>query len=97
MQKPTTPFKEVVADENKLYTGGHTEASWAEFQRCMNLADFFGIPFGKEALDRSSKMTGSINGEHRKDLVQALQGAKAPRLALVGQEAPPEAAGRHGM
>lgn len=83
MEQPRPPAQELTTRENREVLGTLVNRGWGKFQTSMNRALFFDLPDKVEALERSLMMTGSIGGEHRKDLTEVLKGQKPQQLALA--------------
>lgn len=103
LRPPRGAYAEILAHENELKTATNTWQSWHKLNRLWKLADLFDRevmgdlqPLARELkdlLDRLWASTGTIKGEHRKDLVAALQGmqARPPGIALeLQQPGPPQ-------
>lgn len=83
MDQPRLPQQELTTRDNRDVLGTLNAKGWARFQIAYDRSIFFDIPGKQLALERSLMMTGSIGGEHRKDLVEALRGQKPQQLALA--------------
>jgi|SRR5690349_2053445 len=83
MELPRPPQQELTTRVNVEVLGTINAKGWARFQISYNRALFFDLPDKQESLERSLMMTGSIEGEHRKDLVEVLRGQKPQQLALA--------------
>jgi hypothetical protein len=79
--------------ENTDILGTLTPQMWAVYQEAKTIADFYEIPEILLDLEVGLRISGAIAGEHRKDLVQAIQGAKPPTWAMGVPVPPPEANG----
>ncbi|MHB1261346.1 MAG: hypothetical protein ACYC2H_06485 [Thermoplasmatota archaeon] len=91
MDIPRPPQQEMTTRDNRDILGTLSSKGWSRFQTSYNRALFFDLPGKQASLERSLMMTGAINGEHRKDLVEALRGQKAQQLALaIGGQPPVE-------
>lgn len=95
MERPKTPYQEITTDENLDIHGELTSRSWRGVQTLRARAAFFSL-LPDTALyadhldvfvDKLVRTSGSIEGKHRESTTQAVQGQKAPGIALVG--APP--------
>lgn len=83
MEIPRPPQQELTTRQNREILGTLSGSAWSKFQTSFNRSVFFDLPGKQESLERSLMMTGSIGGEHRKDLVEALRGQKPQQLALA--------------
>lgn len=98
MDLPRPPQQELTTRENREVLGTLTPKAWALFQVSYNRALFFDLPDKESSLERALGMTGSIGGEHRKDLVEVLRGQKPQQIALAAVgAAPPPTDGRPGL
>ena len=96
MQRPKTPYQELTDQENINILGTLTWDGWGALAVARGRADYFDNEIGRQLLDRLMMTSGSIRGEHRKDLVSAIQGQKAPRMGLTfTPDAPPPEANGH--
>lgn len=95
MEKPRAPFRELTDADNVDILGTLNPRLWAAAQRAHARADFFELDprVGQDWIIMGLMRTGAINGDHRRDLVQALQGARPPTVALTTQ---PQANGHTG-
>lgn len=90
MERPKTPYQEVTSEENAEIHGGLTDKTWRGLQTLRGRAHFMrvcGYEWAADALDAFNngilRTSGSIDGKHRADTTQAIQGQKAPPMALV--------------
>lgn len=88
MEKPRSPHREVVDRENTDILGTLSNEMWATFQEAKTVADFYDLPELLSDLLQGLRISGAIDGDHRKDLVQAIQGAKAPTWAMGAPMSP---------
>lgn len=82
MERPRSPYGELTTRDNLDILGTLNPALWSAWQRAEARADFFELPWAKEWLHTGAFRTGAINGDQRRDLKEAVQGQKAPTVAL---------------
>jgi len=83
MERPRTPYREVVDKENTDILGTLTSEMWACYQEARVLAEFYDVPeIADELLQVGIRMSSAVGGDHRRDLVQSIQNAKAPTMAM---------------
>jgi hypothetical protein len=103
LERPKTPYQEITTEENKDIHGDLTTRSWRGVQVLRARAAFFAdIPEAADYaghldafVDGLIRTSGSIDGKHRESTTQAVQGQKAPGIALVGAPAPVNGAANH--
>lgn len=103
IERPKSPYQEVTAEDNAEIHGSLKDRTWQGLQILRSRARFLraaGYDWAADGLEDFNqgilRTSGSIDGDHRKDTVQAIQGQKGPTMALVGQPVPqvaPKAAG----
>lgn len=100
MERPKSPYQEVTSPENAEIHGTLRDRTWAGLQTLRARAHLLraaGYDWAAEALEEFNqgilRTSGSIDGQHRRDTTQAVQGQKPPPMALVGAAPPPEANG----
>lgn len=86
LERPKTPYQEITSEENLDIHGGLTTRSWRGVQTLRARAKFFGNEFLDTFVDDIIRTSGSIDGKHRESTTQAVQGQKAPGVALVGMQ-----------
>lgn len=102
MERPKSPYQEVTSPENAEIHGTLRDRTWRGLQTLRARAHLMraaGFDFAADALEEFNqgilRTSGSIDGQHRRDTTQAVQGQKAPGVALVGAVQPPAEANGH--
>lgn len=95
---PLSPYQEITTDKNAEIHGNLRDKTWGGLQtlrareRFLRAIGFEWAADSLESFNRSIMRTsGSIDGQHRESTTQAVQGQKAPPMALVApmpQQAP---------
>lgn len=103
MEKPRPAYREVTDPENAPIMGTLNPKLWATFKIAEARAHFYELDGAAEpetepdAIDwlmGGIRMTGALNGDTRRDLVEALKGQKPPTVAMG--VAVPDAAAANG-
>lgn len=89
MKTPKSPYQEVTDAENEKILGTLTGKAWSKMSRALGRAKYYGSTIGGDILHDALQMSGSIGGKHRQSLVDAIQGAKAPSIPLLGMQPEP--------
>lgn len=92
METRKTPYQEITSPENAEIHGTLRQGTWKGLQTLRARAKFLratGFDWAAEALEDFNqtilRTSGSIEGKHRDSTVQAVQGQKAPTIALAAQ------------
>lgn len=101
MEKPKAPYQELTTPENADIHGQLRDVTWRNLQIQKARARFLrvlGADLIADQVDDFNKSiirtSGSIEGAHRNSTVDAIQGQKAPPMALVGAAPPPQGQAR---
>ncbi len=88
MQAPKSPHQEITSEDNERILGTLTARAWARWQVTAARKEFFEDHAGENVLRRALQSSGAIGGEHRRDLVEAIQGAKPAPMAITVPNVP---------
>lgn len=101
-----TPADTLTAPENAAKTGGYTHRSWHKLSVLEARSKFYESTEKRGKREHPMKRlvavaretSGAINGEFRKDLVEAMKAPASPTLglAVAGQAAPAKDAKKDG-
>lgn len=91
MERPKSPLQTLVDSDYQDILGTLTNKGWSSFQEAIAEAEFFHLDGSDNEVDvnivdalwRSVRMTSAQGGEHRRDVVQGMQGQKAPTMAMA--------------
>lgn len=96
MERPKSPYQEITTEDNAEIHGSLRDKTWRGLQTLRARARFLraaGYDWAADAMDEFNlgilRTSGSIDGKHRDSTTQAVQGQKAPPLALVAGVPPP--------
>lgn len=78
MKEPRSAWEELTDPANERILGTLTNRAWRKMARVMARAQYYDTPVPVDVLHTALQMSGSIGGDHRKDLVEAVRGA--PRI-----------------
>lgn len=103
MERPRSPYQEVTSPDNAEIHGSLKDKTWRGLQTLRARSHFLrviGRALAAEALEEVNqsimRTSGSIDGKHRDSTTQAVQGQKAPPMALVAPMPAQEANGHAG-
>lgn len=77
------PFEEVTSEDNEPLLGTSTPKGWGAFHHANYLVRLLGLDDLEQVLHEARRSSGSIGGEHRRDIVAAIQGAQTPKQGLA--------------
>lgn len=102
IDRPKSPYQEITTEENAEIHGNLRDRTWRGLQTLRArqfLMESAGFGFAARALEEFNRgvlrTSGSIEGKHRDSTTQAVQGQKAPPMALVAGTLPPPEANGH--
>jgi hypothetical protein len=99
MKAPTPDYKELTSPENELVLGTLNPKMWRYLSVAQLWAEVFKrepeelVAMGFDPMDflihTARRSSGALEGNHRRDLVEALQGKAPPGVGVLTATAPP--------
>lgn len=90
MERPKSPYQEVTSPDNAEIHGTLRDRTWRGLQTLRAREELLraaGFDWAVPLLEKFNKgilrTSGSIDGQHRRDTTQAVQGQKPPQMAIV--------------